>query len=106
VAATPDDISQLLTSHGFELLGNPTGQFAAALRVADGVCTDWTPTAPIRLYLATADEQAPNANTYHCQAALRSHSVQAPIVNVGDVDHLDSNRLGTAATVRWFLRLG
>lgn len=106
VIGTPDDISQLLTPHGFEVLGNPTGQLAAALRVADGVCTDWTPRTPIRLYLATADEQAPNANTYHCQAALRSHGVQAPIVNVGDVDHLDSNRLGTAATVRWFLRLG
>lgn len=106
VIGTPDDISQLLTPHGFEVLRNPTGQLAAALRVADGVCTDWTPRTPIRLYLATADEQAPNANTYHCQAALRSHGVQAPIVNVGDVDHLDSNRLGTAATVRWFLRLG
>jgi hypothetical protein len=30
--------------------------------------------------------------------------VQASIIDVGAVDHLDSNRLGTAATVRWFLQ--
>ena len=105
VAATPDDISQLLTLHGFEMLRNPTGRLAAALRVADSVCTDWTPQAPVRLYLATADEQAPNANSSHCQAALRLHGVDAPIVSVGAIGHLDSNRLGTAATVRWFLQL-
>jgi hypothetical protein len=106
VAATPDDLGHLLTSHAVELLRNPTGQFAAALRVADSVCTDWTPRVPIRLYVAAADEQAPTANSDHCQAALRSHGVQAPIIDVGAVGHLDSNRLGTAATVRWFLQLG
>jgi hypothetical protein len=105
VAGTPDELGQLLTPHAVEMLRNPTGSLAAALQVADSTCADWTPRAPIRLYLATADEQAPNANTYHCQTALRSHGVDTPIVNVGDVDHLDSNRLGTAATVRWFLQL-
>jgi hypothetical protein len=86
------------------MLRHPTGRLAAALRVADSTCS-WTPRAPIRLYLATADEQAINANSYHCQAALRAHGVEVPIVSVGDADHLDSNRLGTAATVRWFLTL-
>jgi dienelactone hydrolase len=105
VAGTPDDLGQLLTRHGFELLRHPTGRLAAALQVADSTC-DWAPRAPVRLYLATADEQAPNANSDHCQAALRSHGVDAPIVSVGDVGHLDSNRLGTAAAVRWFLQLG
>jgi hypothetical protein len=104
VAGTPDDIGQLLTPHAFQLLRHPTGRLAAALRVADSTC-GWTPRAPIRLYMATADEQATNANSHHCQAALRAHGVEAPIVGVGDVDHLDSNRLGTAAVVRWFLQL-
>src|SRR5262249_57966954 len=72
---------------------------------ADSTCTDWAPQAPIRLYMATADEQAANANSYHCLAALRSHGIGAPLVSVGDAGHLDSNRLGTAAVVRWFLRL-
>jgi hypothetical protein len=55
--------------------------------------------------MGTADEQATNANSQHCQAALRAHGVDAPIISVGDVDHLDSNRLGTAAAAHWFLQL-
>ena len=105
VSGTPDDISQLLTPHALQMLRHPTGPLAAALRIADSTCTDWTPQAPIRLYTATADEQAANANSYHCQAALHSHGISAPLVSVGDAGHLDSNRLGTAAVVRWFLQL-
>jgi hypothetical protein len=105
VAGTPDDIGQLLTPHAFQMLRQPTGRLAAALRVADGTCSDWTPQVPVRLYMAADDEQAVNANTLHCQAALRAHGVDAPIIDVGAVGHLDSNRLGTAATVRWFLQL-
>jgi hypothetical protein len=104
VVGTPEDVSQLLTPHAVEMLRHPTGRLAAALRVADSTC-DWTPRVPVQLYMATADEQAANANSYHCQAALRSRGVDAPLVSVGGVDHLDSNRLGTAATVRWFSRL-
>jgi hypothetical protein len=87
------------------MLRRPTGRLAAALRVADSVCTDWTPRAPIRLYMTPTDEQAVSANSVHCQTALRAHGVHAPLISVGDVDHLDSNRRGTAATVRWFLQL-
>jgi hypothetical protein len=105
VAGTPDDIGQLLTPHAFQMLRQPTGRLAAALQVADGTCSDWTPRVPVRLYLAADDEQAVNANSLRCQAALRAHAVDAPVVDVGAVGHLDSNRLGTAATVRWFLQL-
>jgi hypothetical protein len=31
--------------------------------------------------------------------------VDTQMVDVGDIDHLDSNRRGTAAVVRWFSRL-
>jgi hypothetical protein len=105
VAGTPDDIGQLLTPQALGMLGHPTGRLAAALRVADSTCSDWTPQVPVRLYMATGDEQAVNANSLHCQAALRAHGVDTPIIDVGAVGHLDSNRLGTAATVRWFLQL-
>jgi hypothetical protein len=104
VAGTPDDVSQLLTPHAVQLLRHPTGPLAAALRVADSTC-HWTPRAPIRLYMTPTDEQAASANSRHCQATLRSHGVHAPLISVGEVDHLDSNRLGIAATVRWFLQL-
>jgi Secretory lipase len=104
LAGTPDDIGRLLTSHGVAILRRPTGRLAAALRVADSTC-DWAPEVPVRLYLAADDEQAVNANSVHCQAALQAHGVDAPLVDVGPVGHLDSNRLGTAATVRWFQQL-
>ncbi|MEV5505307.1 alpha/beta hydrolase family protein [Streptomyces orinoci] len=108
-AGTPNTLSALLTPHGFDMLRHPTGQLAAALRVADNTCA-WSPRVPVRLYAASADEQAANANTDHCEAALQSHGVNAPVVNLGTPDfagsrHLGSNVAGTAATVRWFSRL-
>ncbi|MGA5820360.1 alpha/beta hydrolase family protein [Kitasatospora sp. NPDC094028] len=108
-AGTPDTLSALLTPHGFDMLRHPTGQLAAALRVADDSCA-WSPRVPIRLYVASADEQAANANTDHCEGALQSHGVNAPVVNLGSPDfarsrHLGSNVAGTAAVVRWFSRL-
>jgi Secretory lipase len=105
VAGTPDDLGRLLTPHGFRMLRRPTGRLATALRVADSTCSDWTPRVPVRLYMAAGDEPAVNANSLHCQEALRTHGVDAPLHDVGPVGHLDSNRLGTAAVVRWFLQL-
>ncbi|MFJ7278464.1 lipase [Kitasatospora sp. NPDC098663] len=108
-AGTPDTIDALLTPPGFELLRHPTGRLARALRVADSTC-DWAPRVPVRLYTADADEQAANANTDHCEATLRSHGVNAAVVDLGTPDfagsrHLGSNVAGTAAIVRWFGRL-
>ncbi|MFD0345501.1 alpha/beta hydrolase family protein [Kitasatospora aburaviensis] len=108
-AGTPDTLDALLTPHGFEMLRHPTGRLARALRVADSTC-DWAPRVPVRLYVADADEQAANANTDHCGAALRSHGVDAAVVDLGVPDfagsrHLGSNVAGTAAVVRWFDQL-
>lgn len=107
VRALPHTLDALLTTHGLAMLRHPTGPFAAALRVADGTC-DWTPTVPTRLYLAHGDEQAANANSYHCQQSLRARHVSAPVVDLGtpeyqDSRHLGSNVAGTAAAIRWFL---
>src|SRR5690349_16063916 len=82
VAALPTDIDKLLTPHGFDLLRHPTGRLAEALRVADGVCTDWTPDVPIRLYKMSGDEQATTGNTERCAAALRSHGANVQVVDV------------------------
>ncbi|MFF2655288.1 lipase [Streptomyces sp. NPDC058045] len=107
---TPDSLDRLLTARGRSLLAHPTGPFAAALRTTDAVCTDWTPRAPIRLYLSGGDEQAVTTNTTHCQAALRTHGVPAPITDLGPVDHegsrhLGSNTAATPAIIRWFATL-
>jgi hypothetical protein len=109
-AGTPGTVDALLTPYGREMLLHPAGPLAAALRVLDGTCTGWTPRAPIRLYLSGGDEQAVNANSHHCQMALRSHGVNAPLINLGTHEyqgsrHLGSNVSGTTAVVRWFSRL-
>ncbi|MEV7404257.1 lipase [Streptomyces sp. NPDC091267] len=104
---TPGALDELLTAHGRALLAHPTGPLAAALRATDAVCTDWTPRAPVRLYMASGDEQAVTENTEHCRTALAGKGVSAPVVDLGAVDyggsrHLGSNVAATSAVVRWF----
>ncbi|WP_208948771.1 lipase [Streptomyces subrutilus] len=104
---TPGTVDELLTEHGRELLTHPTGPLAKALRATDAVCTDWAPRAPVRLYMSTGDEQAVTENTEHCQAALLRNGVDAPVVDLGEVDyhgsrHLGSNVAATSSIVRWF----
>lgn len=101
VEGLPKSIDQLLTDRGRAMLEHPTGRFAAALRVADATCTDWTPRVPVRLYATTTDEQAAYENTLACQAALNEKGLQVPIIDVGDTDHSDSNVRATAEIVRW-----
>ena len=110
IGGLPATINELLTPYGVNLLRHPTGGFAAALRSVDSVRQGWTPNVPIRLYYATHDEQAVNANTFHCQAWFAARGLHVPAVNLGTPDyqgsrHLGSNVAGTAQIVRWFLAL-
>jgi hypothetical protein len=106
LAALPPSIDDLLTDRGKAMLLHPTGRFADALAVVDSVCTDWTPRMPVRLYYSPGDEEAVNANTFHCQAAMH-----APTVNLGvDRDyngfvHEGSQVLGVPEAARWFTHL-
>lgn len=109
IAALPDTLDELLTPRGLALLRQPTGRFATALAVADSVCS-WTPTVPVRLYLADDDEQAVNANTADCVADLAAHGVTADVVDLGAPDyqgsrHLGSAVAGTADAVGWFTEI-
>lgn len=106
LAGLPRTVDALLTPHGFAVLRHPTGQLAAAMHVHDAVCSSWTPRAPVRLYLASGDDQVANANTTQCEAALNQHDVNVKIVDVGNVDHFGSHRRATTAIVRWFRALG
>ncbi|WP_327354253.1 lipase [Streptomyces sp. NBC_01304] len=104
---TPGTLGELLTPYGRDLLAHPRGGLADALRETDGVCADWTPKAPVRLYMASGDEQAATANTAQCAEALRGRGVEATVVDLGAVDyqgsrHLGSNVRGTAEVLRWF----
>ncbi|MBV9855593.1 MAG: hypothetical protein JOY82_13940 [Streptosporangiaceae bacterium] len=107
---TPATLDKLLTAHGFALLRHPAGGLATALKIADGVCTGWAPSAPARLYMATRDEQAVNASTWHCRAQFKASHRPVPVINLGTPDyqgsrHYGSNVAGTAQIVRWFLEL-
>ncbi|WP_146251352.1 lipase [Nocardia tenerifensis] len=103
VGSLPASIDGLLTPHALDMLRNPVGSFATALRVADDTCRDWTPGIPIRLYTSGKDRDVVAGNSVRCQALLRDRGVDASIIDVGEVNHLDSNRSGTAAAARWFL---
>ncbi|MFE3193429.1 hypothetical protein ACFXHA_30800 [Nocardia sp. NPDC059240] len=105
VPALPPDIDHLLTPQGIELLRNPTGPFAAAMTVADSACSDWTPHLPVRLYTGSQDRDVSPANSANCRTALLTHGVDAPITDVGPVDHNGSGIRGTAQAVHWFLEL-
>ncbi|MCP9206108.1 lipase family protein [Streptomyces cucumeris] len=107
---TPGTLDELLTPYGRRILAEPNEGMAAALRATDGVCTDWAPRVPTRLYLARGDEQAAVENTAVCRAALRRQGVDAPVIDLGAVDHERSRHLGsnvaaTADIVRWLLTL-
>jgi hypothetical protein len=109
IAGTPGQLSDLLTARGFAMLRHPAGAFAAALKADSNAC-DWTPRVPVRLYLASGDEQVVNANTAHCQAAFAARGARVAAVDLGTPDHagsrhFGSNVAGTAAIVRWFSQL-
>ena len=106
---TPGNLRKLLTARGFALLRHPSGGLATTLRIDDSVC-GWAPAAPARLYLATHDEQAVNANTWHCQADFAARHRHVPVINLGTPSyqrsrHLGSNVAATAQIVRWFTEL-
>jgi hypothetical protein len=106
VNGTPGTLKKLLTARGFALLRHPAGGLDTVLRIDDSVC-DWAPAAPTRLYLATHDEQAVNANTWHCQAAFAARHGHVQVINLGTPEyqrsrHLGSNVAATARIVRWF----
>jgi dienelactone hydrolase len=107
VQALPASIAQLLTPAGRQLLEHPHGNLMTALGQADAVC-DWTPTVPVRLYVAIDDEQAASDNTPQCRK--RFGGGEASVTDLGRPDHfgsrhIGSNVAGTAAALEWFLEL-
>jgi hypothetical protein len=101
-AGLPARLDKLLTPHAVRLLEHPTGGLAAALALSDSTCTDWAPRAPLRLYVSDTDEQVVPGNTEDCQAAFESAGAAASVVSLGSLAHLDTNRVGTGAVLRWF----
>ncbi|HEY1178680.1 MAG TPA: lipase [Phytomonospora sp.] len=101
----PNSLDELITDEGEDLLEAPSGDFAEALAVGDAQCSDWRPKAPVRLYVTPTDAEAAASNTDACRADFADSGKKVRVVDVGDTDHTDSNKRGTADAVRWFLSL-
>ncbi|RZQ62356.1 alpha/beta hydrolase family protein [Amycolatopsis suaedae] len=84
----PRTPAELLTDRAERQLRRPTGAMARAARASDGSCTGWTPRAEVRLYAAgSGDELVPPGNSVHCRDEFRRRGVDAPVVDLGTVDH-------------------
>jgi dienelactone hydrolase len=105
VRGFPAGIDQLLTPHAVDMLHNPAGPLAAALQISDDTCSDWAPRLPIRLYTGEKDTDVATDNSAQCRTALGRHGLDAPIIDVGAVDHNGSGIRGTALAVSWFTEL-
>ena len=68
---------------------HPAGGLPRGLQINDATC-GWHPSVPVRLYAARADRDSVIANAWHCQAALRAHGANIPVIDVGPVDHVSS----------------
>ncbi|WP_018685188.1 alpha/beta hydrolase family protein [Actinokineospora enzanensis] len=87
-AKLPDTPADLLTDWAVQQLRHPTGPMLRAAQASDGSCAGWTPRASVRLFTATdGDELVPIGNSVRCQEAFRSRGVDAPITDLGRVDH-------------------
>jgi hypothetical protein len=97
-------IGALLTPQFLRLLHHPVGGLLRGLRINDATC-GWHPNVPVRLYAARADRDSVIANAWHCQAALRAHGADVPVIDVGPIDHDHSLVLALPKLLAWFQHL-
>ena len=94
----------LLTPRFLRLLHHPAGALLRGLQINDATC-GWHPHVPVRLYAARADRDSVIANAWHCQAALRAHGADVPVIDVGPVNHNTSLKLALPKLLAWFQHL-
>jgi pimeloyl-ACP methyl ester carboxylesterase len=92
---TPDEVTQALPFEPDALIrrdwwesatGDPAHPFAAALREND--VDDFSPRAPTRLYVGSADEDAPPENATEAARAFRDRGASSvEIIELGPLDH-------------------
>lgn len=99
--STPDE---LFTRPFLSRLRQPDGALRHAVRQASATC-DWRPGVPVTLYTATGDRDVPIWNSRYCRRALLERAADARLVDLGDVDHGTSARLGVPRALRLFDRL-
>jgi hypothetical protein len=105
VQRTPGSPAELFTPSALARFADPDPPFARALGQVDAVCTGWSTHAPTQLFAASGDEEVPFSNSQHCASELRASGVHARLVDLGDVDHLGSNRLAAVRVLRFFMEV-
>lgn len=101
--ATPDTPAQLFTPEAIARFNDPDPVLAQPIDELDGLCSTWTPRAPVRLYAARGDEQVPYKNAVGCATALSQRGVTTPVVDLGELGHIESN-IAAAKEVLAFFR--
>jgi len=102
LAPTPQE---MFTDAYLARMRHPSGALLAATRASDGTCS-WRPRVPVLLFASPADTQVTITNSRHCQAELRAHGVDAPLVELPGVEHLDTPIPALPQIIRWFSGLG
>ena len=101
IPARPADLATAERRHGPSSVAHPQRSLTIrrlvsprrrpSARPADQRRQLWlAPSVPVRLYAARADRDSVIANAWHCQAALRAHGANIPVIDVGPVDHVSS----------------
>lgn len=99
--STPDE---LFTRPFLDRLRRPEGTLRRAVGAASATC-DWRPGVPVTLYAAAGDRDVPIWNSRYCLRALRARGAEARLVDLGDVDHGTSARIGVPRVLRQFDRM-
>ena len=97
LAPTPQE---MFTDAYLARLKHPSGALLAATRASDGTCS-WRPRVPVLMFASPADTQVTITNSRHCQADLRAHGVNAPLVELPGVEHLDTPIPALPKIIRW-----
>ncbi len=97
LAPTPE---KMFTDAFLTRLKRPTGALLAATRASDGTCA-WRPRVPVKLFASPVDDQVTFTNSKHCQEDLRAHGVDAPLVELPGVEHLDTPIPALPQIIRW-----
>ncbi|WP_040588518.1 hypothetical protein [Sciscionella marina] len=102
--ALPPTPQDLFTTAYLNRLLHPTGGVRKALRDNDDTCTSWRPRAPVHLFAAHGDTQVTITNSRHCQRSLRRSGADAPLTDLGPLEHFDTLYQGLPRVLDWYAR--
>lgn len=104
VARLPETPDQLLTREAMATLRTPTGSLAQAFAETE-LCGSFRTRAPLLLLAASGDREVPIQHSAACRDAFAQRGVASELRDLGDLDHVGSNRSGVAQVLTLFRQL-